>query len=91
MATPRKSAASKAKETSSPKAAKRPVSGHVVEELDNDTVAVFPALKKGNSGDYAQLAAELIAAADNPSEVQTRTMPKRFIIPARVAKAAGLI
>lgn len=83
MATPRKSTASKP--------AKQRATGHVVEELDKDTVAVFPALKKGNSGDYAQLAADLIAAADNPSEVQTRTMPKRFIIPTRVAKAAGLI
>lgn len=83
MATPRKSTKSKT--------VKKPADGYVVEELGDGLVAVFPAVKGGDSDSYANLASELIVAADSPSEVQTRTMPKRFIVPARVAKAAGLI
>jgi len=86
MATQSKSKAS-TKAGTTKKASSGSTGGRVVEELDNDMVAVYPAPK---NGDYEALAKELIEAADSPSQVETRSMPKRFVVPTKIAKAIGL-
>ena len=88
MATQRK-ATSKAstKAGTTKKAPSRGTGGRVVEEIDKTMVAVYPAAK---SGDYEALAKELLEAAEHPSQVETRSMPKRFVVPIKIAKAIGL-
>lgn len=88
MATQRK-ATSKAstKAGTTKKAPSRGTGGRVVEELNKTMVAVYPAAK---SGDYEALAKELIEAAEYPGQVETRSMPKRFVVPTKIAKAIGL-
>lgn len=88
MATQRK-ATSKAptKAGAAKKAPSRGTGGRVVEEIDKTMVAVYPAAK---SGDYEALAKELIEAAEHPGQVETRSMPKRFVVPTKIAKVIGL-
>ena len=92
MATQRK-ATSKASTKPSTKAGtakkepSRGTGGRVVEEIDKTMVAVYPAAK---SGDFEALAKELIEAAEYPGQVETRSMPKRFVVPTKIAKAIGL-
>ena len=92
MATQRK-ATSKAstqpstKSGTTKKASSSATGGRVVEEIDKTMVAVYPAAK---SGDYEALAKELLEAAEHPSQVETRSMPKRFVVPIKIAKAIGL-
>ena len=88
MATQRK-ATSKAstKAGTAKKASSRGTGGRVVEEISKTMVAVYPAAK---SGDYEALAKELLDAAEYPGQVETRSMPKRFVVPTKIAKAIGL-
>lgn len=60
--------------------------GYVVEELDNGFVSVYPT----DSADFAELAGKLISSADTPEEVQTRSMPRRFVVSADLAKKSGV-
>lgn len=78
MATTRKAA----KTTS--KAASKKQTGRVVEELDGGLVAVYPT----DQADYKKLAVELLQAANQPEDVQTRSMPRRFVAPADLVKKA---
>ena len=88
MATQRK-ATSKAstKAGTAKQAPSRGTGGRVGEEIDKTMVAVYPAAK---SGDFEALAKELIEAAEYPGQVETRSMPKRFVVPTKIAKAIGL-
>jgi hypothetical protein len=61
--------------------------GYVVEELDNGLVSVAPT----DSADFGELAGKLISSADSPEEVETRSMPRRFVVPADLAKKAGVL
>lgn len=61
--------------------------GYVVEELDNGLVSVYPT----DSADFTELAGKLISSAKQPEEVQTRSMPRRFVVPADLAKKSGLL
>lgn len=61
--------------------------GYVVEELDGGLVSVYPT----DSADFAELAGKLISSANQPEEVQTRSMPRRFVVPADLAKKSGLL
>lgn len=88
MATQRKATSkSSTKAGTAKKASSRGTGGRVVEEIDKTMVAVYPAAK---SGDYEALAKELLDAAEHPSQVETRSMPKRFVVPIKIAKAIGL-
>ena len=88
MATQRKATPkSSTKDGTAKKASSRGTGGRVVEEISKTMVAVYPAAK---TGDYEALAKELIEAAEHPSQVETRSMPKRFVVPTKIAKAIGL-
>lgn len=88
MATQRKATSkSSTKDGTAKKASSRGTGGRVVEEIDKTMVAVYPAAK---TGDYEALAKELIEAAEYPGQVETRSMPKRFVVPTKIAKAIGL-
>ena len=88
MATQRKATSkSSTKDGTAKKASSRGTGGRVVEEIDKTMVAVYPAAK---TGDYEALAKELLEAAEHPSQVETRSMPKRFVVPIKIAKAIGL-
>ena len=88
MATQRKATSkSSTKDGTAKKASSRGTGGRVVEEIDKTMVAVYPAAK---SGDFEALAKELIEAAEYPGQVETRSMPKRFVVPTKIAKAIGL-
>lgn len=88
MATQRKATSkSSTKDGTAKKASSRGTGGRVVEEIDKTMVAVYPAAK---TGDYEALAKELIDAAEHPGQVETRSMPKRFVVPTKIAKAIGL-
>lgn len=88
MATQRKATSkSSTKDGTAKKASSRGTGGRVVEEISKTMVAVYPAAK---TGDYEALAKELIEAAEHPSQVETRSMPKRFVVPTKIAKAIGL-
>lgn len=88
MATQRKATSkSSTKDGTAKKASSRGTGGRVVEEISKTMVAVYPAAK---TGDYEALAKELIEAAEYPSQVETRSMPKRFVVPTKIAKAIGL-
>lgn len=56
--------------------------GRVVEDLGNGLVAVYPT----DQADCTKLAAELLQAANQPGDVQTRSMPRRFVAPADLVK-----
>ena len=87
MATQRKATSkSSTKDGTAKKASSRGTGGRVVEEISKTMVAVYPAAK---TGDYEALAKELIAA-ECPGQVETRSMPKRFVVPTKIAKAIGL-
>lgn len=88
MATQRKATSkSSTKDGTAKKASSRGTGGRVVEEISKTMVAVYPAAK---TGDYEALAKELIEAAECPGQVETRSMPKRFVVPTKIAKAIGL-
>ena len=88
MATQRKATSkSSTKDGTAKKASSRGTGGRVVEEISKTMVAVYPAAK---TGDYEALAKELIDAAEHPGQVETRSMPKRFVVPTKIAKAIGL-
>lgn len=88
MATQRKATSKSSTKTgTAKKASSRGTGGRVVEEIDKTMVAVYPAAK---TGDYEALAKELIEAAEHPGQVETRSMPKRFVVPTKIAKAIGL-
>lgn len=88
MATQRKATSkSSTKDGTAKKASSRGTGGRVVEEISKTMVAVYPAAK---TGDYEALAKELIEAAEYPGQVETRSMPKRFVVPTKIAKAIGL-
>lgn len=88
MATQRKATSkSSTKDGTAKKASSRGTGGRVVEEISKTMVAVYPAAK---TGDYEALAKELLEAAEHPSQVETRSMPKRFVVPIKIAKAIGL-
>lgn len=88
MATQRKATSkSSTKDGTAKKASSRGTGGRVVEEISKTMVAVYPAAK---SGDFEALAKELIEAAEYPGQVETRSMPKRFVVPTKIAKAIGL-
>lgn len=88
MATQRKATSkSSTKADTTKKASSRGTGGRVVEEISKTMVAVYPAAK---TGDYEALAKELIEAAEYPGQVETRSMPKRFVVPIKIAKAIGL-
>lgn len=88
MATQRKATSkSSTKDGTAKKASSRGTGGRVVEEISKTMVAVYPAAK---TGDYEALAKELLEAAEHPSQVETRSMPKRFVVPTKIAKAIGL-
>lgn len=86
-ATSKSSTQSSTKSGTAKKASSGGTGGRVVEEIDKTMVAVYPAAK---TGDYEALAKELIEAAEYPSQVETRSMPKRFVVPTKIAKAIGL-
>ena len=56
--------------------------GRVVEDLGGGLVAVYPT----DQADYKKLAVELLQAANQPEDVQTRSMPRRFVAPADLVK-----
>lgn len=88
MATQRKATSkSSTKDGTAKKASSRGTGGRVVEEISKTMVAVYPAAK---TGDYEALAKELLDAAEHPGQVETRSMPKRFVVPTKIAKAIGL-
>lgn len=58
--------------------------GRVVEDLGNGLAAVYPA----DQADYKKLAVELLQAANQPADVQTHSMPRRFVAPADLVKKA---
>ena len=88
MATQRKATSkSSTKAGTAKKSSSRGTGGRVVEEISKTMVAVYPAAK---TGDYEALAKELLEAAEYPGQVETRSMPKRFVVPIKIAKAIGL-
>lgn len=88
MATQRKATSkSSTKAGTAKKAPSRGTGGRVAEEISKTMVAVYPAAK---TGDYEALAKELLEAAEYPGQVETRSMPKRFVVPIKIAKAIGL-
>ena len=58
--------------------------GRVVEDLGNGLAAVYPT----DQADYKKLAVELLQAANQPGDVQTHSMPRRFVAPADLVKKA---
>lgn len=72
--------------TKSAPAKAKPKNGYVVEELGNGFVSVYPT----DLADFAELAGKLISSANHPEEVQTRSMPRRFVVPADLAKKSGV-
>ena len=81
MATPRKTTKSTSKATSKASDSKKQA-GRVVEDLGNCLAAVYPV----DQADYKKLAVELLQAAEKPEDVQTRSMPRRFVAPVNLVE-----
>lgn len=83
MVTPAKKRAPRAKATPTP--VENPTPGCVV-HIHDGTATITPI----KAADVPAIAWLLLDAADDPAQVRTNTAPMGWVVPEKIAKAAGL-